>query len=76
LSQSFDEIYVFGGIAERTGNTVDRASVRGRRNVCRSFTELNAKTRRTGDGYYYLAADSWPENTTEVNLNQTWECIA
>lgn len=76
MSQSFDEVQVFGGIAERTGNLVDRATVRGRRNVCRSFTELGAKTRRMGDGYYYLAVGSWPADVTEINLNQTWACIA
>jgi hypothetical protein len=76
LSQSYDEIKVFGGVAERTGQIADRQSVRGRRNVCRSLTELSAKTRRTGDGFYYLAASCWPENTTEVDLNQQWQCIA
>jgi hypothetical protein len=72
LGKSFDEIHVFAGIAERTGNQVDRAAVRGHRGVCRSVTDLNAKTRRMGDGYYYIAATAWPADTKSVDLNQVW----
>ena len=64
MSRSFDEIQVFDNVAERTGNRVERAGIRGRAGVCRSITELAAKCRRLGDGYYYLASTAWPDDTT------------
>jgi hypothetical protein len=74
--QLFDEIRVYEGIAERTGNTVDRTSIRGRQGVCRSLTELTQKSRRLGDGYYYLAASVWPEGETSITLQKTWETMS
>lgn len=76
MDKSFDEIQVFDGIAERTGNRLDRSGVRGRRGVCRSITELGAKSRRMGDGFYYLATAAWPPDASEVNLNRAWTSIA
>ena len=75
LNKSFDEIHVFDGVAERTGVIVDRAGVRGRRGVCRSVTELSAKSRRLGDGYYYLASAAWPPDTQSVSLQRVWASI-
>jgi hypothetical protein len=72
LTHSYDEIQVFDGIAERTGNHVDRSGVRGRRGVCGSVTELSAKSRRLGDGFYYLASSAWPKDETSVDLNRPW----
>ncbi|MDQ3279968.1 MAG: hypothetical protein M3Q69_00980 [Acidobacteriota bacterium] len=72
----YDEIQVFDGIAERTGLQFDRAGVRGRRGVCRSVTELGAKSRRLGDGFYYLASAAWPPEMNEVNLKREWATIA
>jgi hypothetical protein len=74
--QLFDEIRVYEGIAERTGNTVDRTSIRGRQGVCRSLTELTQKSRRLGDGYYYLAAAVWPPEQTQIVLQKTWETMS
>jgi len=71
LNKSFDEVQVFDGVAERTGVSVDRAGVRGHRGVCRSVTELSAKSRRLGDGYYYLASTAWPADTKSVNVRRT-----
>ena len=71
MNRSFDEIQVFNGVAERTGVSVDRDGVRGRRGVCRSMTELSAKCRRLGDGYYYLASTAWPADTKTVNVRRT-----
>jgi hypothetical protein len=71
-NQQFEEIRVYEGVAERTGNTVDRKTVRGSQAVCRSMSELTRKARRAGDGYFYLAALAWPENTTQVVLTETW----
>ena len=73
MSSSFEEIHVFDSIAERTGNRIERAGVRGRAGVCRSLTELAAKCRRLGDGYYYVATSAWPEDVTTVNLAREWQ---
>lgn len=73
MVNSFEEIRVYDGIAERTGERLDRAGVRGRRSVCRSISDLASKVRRLGDGYYYLATEAWPENTSSVNLIRAWE---
>ena len=70
---TFDEIRIFDGVAERTGTRLDRESVRGRRVVCRSLTDLVAKARRLGDGVYYLATAAWPEHEVSVVLNRAWE---
>ena len=75
LTDSYDEIQVFNGVAERTGTSFDRAGVRGRRSVCRSLTDLGAKSRRLGDGYYYLASAAWPAGETKVDLNRTWASL-
>lgn len=71
--RSFDEIRVYEGVAERTGTRLDREGVRGRRTVCRSLTDLTAKSRRLGDGYYYMATDAWPEGEVSVNVSRRWE---
>ena len=70
MSQSYEEVAVFEGVAERTGNRVDRAAVRGRRGVCRSMTALGASARRLGDGYYYLVAAAWPAESEKVDLKR------
>jgi len=72
MSHSYDEIQVFNGIAERTGTSLERAGLRGRRGVCRSLTELGAKSRRLGDGYYYLASAAWPADAVTVDLTRAW----
>lgn len=70
--QQFDEIQVFEGVAERTGTTVDRSAVRRSAGLCRSLSELTRKSRRMGDGFFYLAPSLWPENTTKLVLRETW----
>jgi hypothetical protein len=70
LDESVDEIHVFEGMAERTGNRVERAGVRGRRGFCRSIRDLGAKSRRFGDGYYYLTSTAWPADATAVSLKR------
>jgi hypothetical protein len=72
MSHSYDEIQVFDGVAERTGTQLERAGIRGRRGVCRSLTELGAKSRRLGDGFYYLASSAWPADTVKVDLSRAW----
>lgn len=70
--EQFAEIQVFEGVAERTGVVVDRATVRRSPAMCRSVSELTRKARRMGDGYFYLAALLWPENTTKLKIQETW----
>lgn len=72
MEKLFDEIQVFDGVAERTGMSADGNDVRGHRGVCRSVTELTAKSRRLGDGFYYLAAAAWPADTKSVQLARAW----
>jgi hypothetical protein len=72
VDRFFDEVQVFDGVAERTGVHIDRAGVRGHGGICRSLGELHAKSRRLGDGYYYVASSAWPEGTQSVNLVQVW----
>ena len=72
VRQDFDEVRVYEGVAERTGNTVKRDSVRRSKSVCQSMTELARKVRREGDGVFYLAAGAWPENTENVDLITKW----
>ncbi len=71
-NQYFDEVQVYEGIAERTGVTVDRATLRGSKTVCRSLSELTRKVRSMGDGHFYLAGQIWPENQTKIDLTTTW----
>jgi hypothetical protein len=72
VEKLFDEIHVFDGVAERTGMSMDGVVVHGHRGMCRSITELTAKSRRFGDGYYYLASTAWPADTKSVNLTRAW----
>jgi hypothetical protein len=72
LERSFDEVHVYAGVGERTGVRVDRKGVRGSQAVCRSVGELISKSRRLGDGYYYLASAAWPADTASVNLSLDW----
>ena len=68
----FAEVKVYEGIAERTGITVDRATVRRSKSVCQSVGELARKVRLDGDGTFYLATEAWPENTERIDLNTKW----
>ncbi len=70
--QLFDEIHVFEGVAERTGTTVSRKSIRGRETVCRTMRDLALKVRRLGDGYFYLPVLEWPEGVTRFELSTAW----
>ena len=72
VHQQFDEVRVYEGVAERTGNTVHRDSLRRRNSACQSMTELARKVRRDGDGIFYLAANAWPANTEKVDLITKW----
>jgi hypothetical protein len=70
--QQFDEIRVYDGIAERTGNIVDRATVRRSKSACTTLSELTRKVRRDGDGIYYLPTDIWPADSQTIDLTSKW----
>ena len=70
------EIRVYEGIAERTGMTVDKDTVRRSPAFCRSVSDLTKKVRRMGDGYFYLASLLWPEDKNQLVLRDTWTPIS
>jgi len=72
VNQSFDEIRVYEGIAERTGVRFERDTVRRSDACCRSVTELIRKVRTSGDGYFYLPLDLWPADTERFELRKQW----
>ena len=74
--QKFDEIRVFEGVAERTGNTVDRKTIRGSKSLCRSLTDLTRTVRRLGDGYFYLPVMMWPEGQNQLELISQWTVMS
>lgn len=75
-NQMFDEIRVYEQVAERTGQTVDRSSLRRSRNVCRTLRELARKARQQGDGTFYLPVSLWPEGETQIVLSREWTTIS
>jgi hypothetical protein len=76
VSQLFDEVRVYGGVAERTGVQVDRGTVRRSARVCRSISELARKARNSGDGYFYLPFDIWPAGIERVELHKKWVVVS
>ena len=75
-AQSFDEIRVYEGIAERTGTGLDRSVVRRSAGFCRSLTELVRKVRAAGDGVFYLPLNLWPPDTERVDLRKPWVVLS
>jgi hypothetical protein len=71
-AQSFAEILVYEGVAERTGVHFGRNDVRRSAACCKSLTELIRKARAFGDGYFYLPLNSWPADIERVPLQKEW----
>lgn len=67
---------MFEGVAERTGNVVDRETIRGSAAICRSIMELTNRARRMGDGTFYLKSSLWPEDKEKLELSQTWTTMS
>lgn len=65
-----EEIQVFDGLAERTGNTAPLRGFRGRANLASSLSDLARRYRAHGDGIYYLVEGAWPADRESVNLKQ------
>lgn len=76
VKQSFDEISVYAGIAERTGVLFERNDVRGSSACCASLTELIRKARASGDGTFYLPLSSWPVETERLELQKRWVVLS
>lgn len=76
VNQTFDEIRVYGGFAERTGVQFERNAVRRSDGYCRSLTELLRKARASGDGYYYLPLDTWPAATERLEIQKPWVVVS
>jgi hypothetical protein len=72
VNQSFDEIRVYAGIAERTGAHFQRDAVRHSEGCCRSMSELARKARSSGDVTFYLPLDIWPADKERVELQKPW----
>jgi hypothetical protein len=72
VNQTFEEIRVYAGVAERTGAHVERNAVRRSGGCCGSVTDLIRKARAAGDGTFYLALNVWPADTERVELRKPW----
>ena len=70
--QTFDEIRVYEGIAERTGVQFERNEVRHSDGLCRSLTEFTRKARNSGDGYFFIPAKLWPAGTERFEVLRKW----
>lgn len=75
VSQLFDEIRVYEGVAERTGMQVERSAVRRSPGCCRSLTELIKKARGAGDGYFYLPLNLWPPDKERLAIQKQWVVV-
>lgn len=75
-NQSFDEIRVYAGVAERTGVQFEKRVVRRSASFCKSLTELARKARSLGDGCFYLPLDTWPPQTERLELQKQWVVIS
>jgi hypothetical protein len=71
-NQSFDEIRVFEGVAERTGVRFERDAVRRSAGCCKSLSELMRKARASGDGVFYLPLNLWPADTEKIDIQKRW----
>jgi hypothetical protein len=76
VHQSFEEVRVLDGVAERTGVLFERNDVRRRGGYCKSLTELIRKVRDSGDGYFYLPVDVWPADKERVELLKPWVVVS
>ena len=72
LTQSFEEVVVYEGVAERTGVHFDRNDVRRMDGYCGSLTALLRKARAAGDGTFYVPLDRWPTDTERLELRKPW----
>lgn len=68
-----EEIRVFEGMAERTGEQLELGGLKAHTNGCTSMRDLVRKYRIFGDGHFYLALGNWPAGQPVVSLdNVKW----
>lgn len=72
----FEEVRVYGGVAERTGVQFQRDAVRRSSACCRSLSDLIRRARAAGDGTFYLPAGLWPADKDRVELQKPWVGIS
>ncbi|MFZ2492926.1 MAG: hypothetical protein WA208_15695 [Thermoanaerobaculia bacterium] len=76
VGETFVEITVYAGIAERTGARVDRDVVRRSAGCCRSVSELLRKARSLGDGTFYLPLELWPKDQQQLETRKPWIVVS
>lgn len=76
VGETYVEITVYGGIAERTGAQVERDVVRRSAGCCRSVSELLRKARSQGDGTFYLPVDLWPADQQQLEMRKPWIVVS
>jgi len=72
VTQSFAEIRVYEGVAERTGLQFERKDVRRSGGCCGSMTEFLRKARAAGEGTFYIPIAMWPADTELLEVRKPW----
>jgi hypothetical protein len=68
-----EEIRVFEGTAERTGEQLELRGLKAHKNGCTSMRDLVRKYKILGDGHFYLPIGNWPDGAPSVSLdNVKW----
>ena len=68
--RALDEIQVFAGVAERTGNVIDTGGGKKPSRACTTMRDLARQYRAFGDGLFYLRPGQWPEGQTSIKLDE------
>jgi len=73
MKQICEEIRVFEGTAERTGEMLELRGLKAHKNGCTSMRDLVRKYKILGDGHFYLPVGNWPDGQRTVSLdNVKW----
>ena len=73
MKQICEEIRVYEGMAERTGEQLELRGLKAHTNGCTSMRDLVRKYRIFGDGHFYLPRGNWPAGERTVSLdNVKW----
>jgi len=73
MKQICEEIRVFEGTAERTGEKLELRGLKAHKNGCTSMRDLVRKYKILGDGHFYLPVGNWPAGQRTVSLdNVKW----
>jgi len=73
MKQICEEIRVYEGLAERTGELMELRGLKAHTNGCTSMRDLVRKYRILGDGLFYIPKGNWPVGERAVSLdNVKW----